>query len=77
VILAVGVNAGQGDPERLAEVIHLRAIVAEAEQSAVDGMRANGITWKSIGAVLGVTGEAMIARYGHPGNRGRFGPTDH
>lgn len=45
------------------ELYRLEADLAEAEQVAVDRMRAEGFSWTDIGAVVGVTKQTVYKRF--------------
>lgn len=63
LIKAAGRRASREDPEQLAELVNLQDILAEAIQMAVDGQRAAGITWQSIGEATGTTKQAAIQKW--------------
>jgi hypothetical protein len=67
VIKAAGRRVSLTDPEDLAKLITIRAELDEAIQAAVDGLRADGFTWKSIGEATGTTGQAANMKWGRPG----------
>ena len=63
MLVAGGRKVGQGDPEHLAQLVALRADLDEAIQVAVDGQRAGGITWQSIGDATGTTRQAALMKW--------------
>ena len=67
VIRAAGRRVSMTDPEDLAKLIAIRGELDSAIQAAVDGLRADGFTWKSIGEATGTTGQAANMKWGHPG----------
>lgn len=48
------------------QLLEVRASADTALAVAVDGARAGGITWQSIGDALGTTRQAAFQRFGHP-----------
>ena len=62
------VKDDSADPEDLGELVKLRDDIAtmmdEAIVRRIATMRFDGFSWKSIGHVLGTTGQAVYMRYG-------------
>lgn len=56
--------ANEGDEPELLELLQLQHALDEAFQVAVDGWRARGISWATIGAAAGVSKQAAQARWG-------------
>lgn len=64
MLAAAGRKVGRTDPADLAQLAALRDDLEAAMVTAIAGQRADGITWASIGEAMGVTGSAIIIRYG-------------
>ena len=64
IIAAHGRRCADADPEDLAELVALRQAVDAAVQTAVDGLRDQGVSWSQIGAGLGITKQAAQAAWG-------------
>ena len=64
VIRAAGKRVSVADPEDLAKLIAIRNELEGAIQAAVDGLRSDGFTWKSIGEATGTTGQAANMKWG-------------
>lgn len=64
LIRAAGRHVAQEDPDQLAQLVSLQATLAEAIQTAVDGQRAAGMTWESIGSAVGITKQGALMRWG-------------
>ena len=65
IIRAHGRRVIHADPEDLAELVALRAVVDQAITDAVQGMRAeHGRSWSDIGRGLGTSRQAAQMRYG-------------
>ena len=65
IIRAHGRRVIHADPEDLAELVALRAVVDQAITDAVQGMRAeHGRSWSDIGRGLGTSRHAAQMRYG-------------
>lgn len=64
MIRAAGRRAAEGDPEDLAELVALRAVLDEAIETGVTGVR-EYYSWADVGAALGVTRQTAHERYGH------------
>lgn len=63
--LALGRRLAEDDPGALVYLARLRLALAEAEETAVDGMRDTGFTDADIAAELGVTRQAVRQRWPH------------
>lgn len=66
LVWAGGNRVADGNVEDLAALGHLRDAVDVAMQTAVDGLRATGVTWDEIGAATGTTRQAAIKKWNHP-----------
>lgn len=64
VVKAAGRRVSHADPEDLAELIAIRADLDDAIQAAVNGLRADGFTWESIGTATGTTRQAALMKWG-------------
>lgn len=64
MIKAAGRRVGQADPDDLARLVGLQAVLSEAIQAAVDGQRSTGIYWSSIAEATGTTKSAAIQKWG-------------
>jgi len=64
MVVAAGKRVGRADVEDLRELLAIRDELDGAIQHAVDGLRADGYTWQSIGEGLGVTKQAALMRWG-------------
>ena len=64
IIRAAGRNVSVADPEDLAKLIAIRNELELAIRAAVDGLRADGFTWKTIGEATGTTGQAANMKWG-------------
>ena len=64
VIRAHGRRVADADDVDLAELVGMQAVLDDAVQEAVDGMRARGESWAYIGRALGTTRQAAQMRYG-------------
>lgn len=60
---AAGRRVAEADPEDLEQLLAIRAEVDHAIVEAVRGLRASGYTWEQIGAVMGVTRQAVLMRF--------------
>jgi hypothetical protein len=63
MIRAAGRRVGQADPDDLALLVNLHAALDDAIQAAVDGQRAAGIRWRSIGEATGTTPQAAVQKW--------------
>jgi hypothetical protein len=70
MIKAAGVRVGQSDPDDLAALVALQQTLSEAIQTAVDGQRAAGVWWSSIGEATGTTKQAAIQKWNTKPERG-------
>ena len=57
--------AVDGDEPELGELLQLQGVLEEALQLAVDGWRARGISWSTIGAAAGMSKQAAQKRWTH------------
>lgn len=64
MIDAAGRRVGRADAEDLAELARLHDVIDAAMVEGIRGLRADGYTWESIGASLGVTRQAALMRWG-------------
>lgn len=48
----------------LSRMVEVRDLVAEVERVAVRRARAEGASWATVGAALGVSGQAVAKKYG-------------
>ncbi len=64
MIRSAGERIGGYDPDQLARLAALREVLDDAMRRAVAGQRAQGVTWQTIGAALGVSKQAVVQRYG-------------
>lgn len=64
MVKAAGKRVSHADAEDLAELVGIRAELDEAIQIAVDGLRADGYTWRDIGEATGTTGQAATMKWG-------------
>lgn len=62
-IRSAGRRVADDDPEDLAVLIQLGAVLEEAIQGAVDGQRERGFSWAEIAAPLGMTRQAAFQRW--------------
>lgn len=67
IIRAAGRKVSVADPEDLAKLIAIRDELEVAIRAAVDGLRADGFTWKTIGEATGTTGQAANMKWGPSG----------
>lgn len=63
VIRAHGRRVGDADPEDLAELLAMRAVLDAAIADAVDGQRDNGFSWAQIARGLGTTRQGAQQRF--------------
>lgn len=61
-----GVRVGLGDPIDLTTMTEVRDAFDDAVQAAVDGLIAEGYSWREVGEALGVSKAAAWQRYGRP-----------
>jgi hypothetical protein len=66
-VAAAGLRAANGDPDLLAALFDIQTELDRALRIAVEGQRAAGMQWKSIGEALHVTGQAASMRFGNGG----------
>ena len=52
--------------KRLREAVLERSNAERSIRDAVNEARSDGLSWSSIGSMLGTSGEAARQRYGHP-----------
>lgn len=64
MIRAAGRRVSHADPEDLAELVALKDDLDAAIITAVAGLRADGITWESIGRATGTSRQAAIMKWG-------------
>jgi hypothetical protein len=64
MMAAAGRRVGEADAAELAELIAIRDEMNAVIQRAVDGLRADGYTWESIGAATGTTRQAALMKWG-------------
>lgn len=64
IILAAGRRVGEGDIEVLPDLVALTAVVDEAVELAVAGLRECEFSYGEIGDRLSVSRQAVHARYG-------------
>lgn len=69
IVAGAGRRVGRCDPDDLTQLCAIRDDVEASIQVAVDGLRADGFTWESIGAAMGVTRQAALMRWGHHARR--------
>ena len=67
IIRAAGKKVSVADPEDLAKLIAIRNELEVAIQAAVDGLREDGFTWRTIGEATGTTGQAANMKWGRSG----------
>lgn len=72
MIRAAGKRVGHADPADLRLLAELRVDLDDALQTGVDGLRADGFTWASIGEAMGTTRQAALMRWGR--GEGRWSP---
>jgi hypothetical protein len=66
MVQAAGRKMRHADAEDLRELVSIRDELEAAIRDGIDGLRADGYSWKSIGEALGTTGQAAYMRYGKP-----------
>jgi hypothetical protein len=64
MMTAAGRRVGEADAEELDELIASRDEMNQVIERAVDGLRADGYTWESIGAATGTTRQAALMKWG-------------
>ena len=65
ILRAVATRTPEGnDMDELLMLAEIEVTLENSLQSVVDGLRSDGITWKSIGEVMGTTGQAANMRWG-------------
>lgn len=62
-IRAAGRRVGDSDEPELARLFQMQGVLDDARVAAVRGMRARGVSWRVIGAAVGVTAEAARVRW--------------
>ena len=67
MIRGAGRRVADGDPEDLPMLLELRDELDQAVLSAVSAQRANGATWRAIGAATGTSHVAAIQKWGRVG----------
>jgi hypothetical protein len=72
MIVAAGRRVGQADTAELVELMELRTGLEVATQAAVDGLRASGYTWQSIGEATGTSRQAALMKWGRHEGRVSF-----
>jgi len=65
-IRAAGKRVGEGDEHELTALLALQGVFDAAVQEAVNGQKAFGKSWASIGLAAGTTREAAYQRWGKP-----------
>ena len=63
LIRAAGRRVGDSDEPELARLFRMQDALDEARVAAVRGMRSRGVSWRTIGTAVGVTGEAARIRW--------------
>lgn len=63
-IRAAGRRVAEADEIELAELLKLQAVLDEAVQTAVDGIRDRGQSWQYIATATGTTRQAAFQRWG-------------
>lgn len=64
IIRRHGRRVAEGDPEDLAALLEVRALVDEAIAVAVAGQREQGWSWAKIGRAVGITKQSAQERWG-------------
>jgi hypothetical protein len=64
MVRAAGRRVAEADEFELAELIHLRDVVDEAIQTAVDGQLEMGRSWSDIAVATGKSRQAAFKRWG-------------
>jgi hypothetical protein len=65
ILNATANRTPQGDDmDELLMLAEIEVTLENALQTVIDGLRRDGITWKSIGEVMGTTGQAANMRWG-------------
>lgn len=65
MIAAQGRRVADADPVDLADLHSLHAVLDEAEEIAVAGMRRRGVSWTDIGDAVGMRKQSAHQRWGH------------
>lgn len=63
-IRAAGRRVADADEVELRELLALQEVFDEAVSTAVDGMRARGLSWAYIASATGTTRQAAFQRWG-------------
>lgn len=66
MVKAAGLKVGRADAEDLAALVAIHRDLEDAIRAGVEGLRADGYSWRAIGEALGVSGQAVNMRYGKP-----------
>jgi hypothetical protein len=66
MVAAAGRKMRHADAADLVELVGIRDGLEAAIRDGIEGLRADGYSWKSIGEALGTTGQAAYMRYGKP-----------
>ena len=66
LIRRAGERCAEADEWELAELLALQTTFDEAVQTAVDGMKARGMSWAYIATATGTTRQAAFQRWGTP-----------
>jgi len=66
MVKAAGRKMRHSDAEDLRALVAIHHDLEAAIRDGIEGLRADGYSWKSIGEALGATGQAAYMRYGKP-----------
>jgi hypothetical protein len=69
MLRAAGRRVADGDPVDLAELVALRAELDGIIADGVAGLRAQGVTWASIGEATGTSRQAAIQKWNRRARR--------
>jgi anti-sigma regulatory factor (Ser/Thr protein kinase) len=64
ILRAASRRMAEADPEDLADLVALRAVVDEAIDNAARAVHASGASWGQIGAAVGTSRQAAQQRWG-------------
>lgn len=67
LIRRAGQRCADADEWELAELLGLQVDLERAVQTAVDGIRARGMSWAYIASATGFTRQAAFQKWGKPG----------